>query len=174
LSLGDPPPDLRGRDGIADSVELEVHYAILQVERGLVVALPIGHEQRELRQLLFDGALAPVVPADDTFGGVAAAEEEEGRLGIDKAGFSGDLEEETAIRNGHRQVGLRGGGAADEFDPLFEGDLLVVLMREAAGHYEDHLIDHLKGRAGQRKVGACDGMKAAGQDTDTPRLTGSL
>lgn len=164
--------NLSGGDGVENGVEREVEDAVLEVKRGLVAALAVGDEQREFPELFLDGRFAGVVPVNDALGGITSAEEKEGGAGIDFASFAGDFEEEAAFSYGDGEVRLSGGGAADEFDALFEGDLFVVFVREAAGHDEDDLVDHLKRSAGEREVGAGDGMEAAGKDADTERGSG--
>ena len=131
---------------------------------GLEVAVAGGDEETILTQLLFDGFDAIVVPSDDAFGGVTAADDGDLPKGRKPtAAFADHFDEQTAFGDDGGHAGIVDGGA-DEFDAVAEGHLVVGFVGERAGEDEPELVGEGESGPGEGEVGFGDGMETAGQE----------
>lgn len=156
----------KGRGGDLVVVVVQVQGLDVRGEVGerMEVAVAGGDEEIVLAQLFFDGFDAIVVPGDDTFGGVAAADDGDLPQGGEAtAAFADHFNEQTAFGDdgGHARIV---DGGADEFDAVAEGDLVVGFVGKRAGEDEPELVGKGKSSPGEGKVGFGDGMETAGQE----------
>ena len=114
--------------------------------------------------MLFDGCDAVVVPGDDAFGGVAAADDGDlPKGGKATAAFADHFDKQTAFGDDGGHTGIVD-GRADEVDAVAEGDLVVGFVGKRAGEDEPELVGKRESRPGKGEVGFGDGMETAGQE----------